>query len=131
MSCHTGVIDAGLLVSRAAVGLGEGVAPSAATDMVARIGKDTERSRSMSFIFGGLHVGSLLGLLVAPQLIEQFGWQTVRPGFIPYVAAAAAESKCHPACFACGCSLITNLRGATSPVTRKECLDAHHALCLG
>lgn len=67
----------GLLVSRAAVGLGEGVAPSAATDMVARIGKDTERSRSMSFIFGGLHVGSLLGLLVAPQLIEQFGWQTV------------------------------------------------------
>ena len=69
---------AGLLVSRAAVGLGEGVAPSAATDMVARIGKDNERSRSMSFIFSGLHVGSLLGLLLAPQLIDRFGWQTVR-----------------------------------------------------
>ncbi|KAK9791572.1 hypothetical protein WJX73_008883 [Symbiochloris irregularis] len=67
----------GLLMSRAAVGLGEGVAPSAATDMVARIGKSSERSRSISFIFSGLHVGSLAGLLVAPQLIDHFGWQTV------------------------------------------------------
>ncbi len=32
-----------------------------------------------SYMFGGLHVGSLLGLLVAPPLIETFGWQTVRP----------------------------------------------------
>ena len=31
----------------------------------------------MSFIFGGLHVGSLLGLFVAPPLIERFGWPTV------------------------------------------------------
>lgn len=45
--------------------------------MVARIGKNSERSRSISFIFSGLHVGSLLGLLVAPQLIDNFGWQTV------------------------------------------------------
>ena len=68
---------AGLLLSRAFVGLGEGIAPSAATDMVARIGNENERSRSMSFIYSGLHVGSLLGLLVAPQLIDHFGWQTV------------------------------------------------------
>jgi MFS family permease len=63
---------------RAAVGLGEGVAPSAATDMVARVIAPEERSRAISFIFGGLHVGSLLGLLVAPVLIDRFGWQTVR-----------------------------------------------------
>ena len=62
---------------RAAVGLGEGVAPSAATDMVARVIAPEERSRAISFIFGGLHVGSLLGLLVAPLLIDRFGWQTV------------------------------------------------------
>ena len=36
-----------------------------------------ERSRAVSFIFSGLHVGSLAGLLVAPPLIEHFGWETV------------------------------------------------------
>lgn len=59
------------------MGLGEGVAPSSATDMVARVISQDERSRAMSFIFGGLHVGSLLGLFVAPPLIERFGWPTV------------------------------------------------------
>lgn len=64
-------------MSRALVGLGEGVAPSGATDMVARVIAKNERSRAISFIFSGLHVGSLLGLLVAPPLIENFGWETV------------------------------------------------------
>lgn len=36
-----------------------------------------ERSRAISFIFSGLHVGSLAGLLVAPPLIEHFGWEVV------------------------------------------------------
>lgn len=67
----------GLYMSRALVGLGEGVAPSSATDMVARVIAKNERSRAISFIFSGLHVGSLLGLLVAPPLIENFGWETV------------------------------------------------------
>jgi ACS family sodium-dependent inorganic phosphate cotransporter len=67
----------GLFMSRAAVGLGESVAPSSATDMVARVISKEERSRAMSFIFGGLPLGSLLGLLVAPHLIENFGWATV------------------------------------------------------
>ncbi len=80
----------GLLGVRAAVGLGEGVAPSAATDMVARVIAPEERSRAISFIFGGLHVGSLLGLLVAPVLIDRFGWQTVR--------ARRAPSWTIPAC---------------------------------
>ena len=67
----------GLCLSRAAVGLGEGVAPSSATDLVARSIHPSERSRAISFIFGGLHVGTLAGLLVAPFIIENFGWQTV------------------------------------------------------
>ncbi|EIE18552.1 MFS general substrate transporter, partial [Coccomyxa subellipsoidea C-169] len=71
----------GLFLCRAAVGLGEGVAPSASTDMVARLIDTRERSRATSYMFGGLHVGSLLGLLVAPALIERFGWQTVFYGF--------------------------------------------------
>ena len=67
----------GLFISRVAVGLGEGVAPSSATDIVARIIDPKERSRAISFIFGGLHVGSLLGLVVAPVIIENFGWPAV------------------------------------------------------
>ncbi|KAL4421893.1 hypothetical protein ABPG77_003695 [Micractinium sp. CCAP 211/92] len=67
----------GLFLSRAAVGLGEGVAPSAATDVVARAIPTEQRSRAISFIFGGLHVGSLTGLLIAPLLIERFGWPSV------------------------------------------------------
>jgi dipeptide/tripeptide permease len=43
----------GLFLSRAVVGLGEGVAPSAATDIVARCIDSTERSRAISFIFAG------------------------------------------------------------------------------
>ena len=60
------------------MGLGEGVAPSASTDMVSRVIANNRRSQATSYIFGGLHAGSLLGLLIAPPLIERFGWQTVR-----------------------------------------------------
>jgi ACS family sodium-dependent inorganic phosphate cotransporter len=74
----------GLCFSRAAVGLGEAVAPSAATDMVARIVPAEERSRAVSFVFGGLHVGSILGLLAAPALITNFGWESV---FVVFGAA--------------------------------------------
>lgn len=42
-----------LYISRSLVGLGEGVAPSAATDIVARIIDPSERSRAISFIFAG------------------------------------------------------------------------------
>lgn len=78
LSAHASASHAaGLYASRALVGLGEGVAPSGATDMVARVIAKNERARAISFIFSGLHVGSLLGLLVAPPLIENFGWETV------------------------------------------------------
>jgi MFS transporter, ACS family, solute carrier family 17 (sodium-dependent inorganic phosphate cotransporter), other len=80
---------AGLYASRALVGLGEGVAPSGATDMVARVIAKNERSRAISFIFSGLHLGSLLGLLLAPPLIENFGWEVVF-----YIFGAAGGSKC-------------------------------------
>jgi ACS family sodium-dependent inorganic phosphate cotransporter len=53
------------------------VAPSAATDLVARSIPTDQRSRAISFIFGGLHVGSLLGLVLAPLCIERFGWPSV------------------------------------------------------
>ena len=70
-------MSAGILLCRILVGLGEGVAPTSATDMVASVLDKKERSRSIGFIFSGLHVGSLAGLLVAPVLIERFGWPAV------------------------------------------------------
>ncbi|XP_024532841.1 probable anion transporter 6, chloroplastic isoform X1 [Selaginella moellendorffii] len=66
-----------ILASRVMVGVGEGVSPSAATDLVARTVSANERSRAVSVIFGGLSVGSIAGLLFAPVFIENFGWQSV------------------------------------------------------
>ncbi|RDX97649.1 putative anion transporter 6, chloroplastic, partial [Mucuna pruriens] len=82
----------GLLLSRVLVGIGEGVSPSAATDLIARhflpIKKFLaelnflsipleERSRAVAFVFGGLSVGSVMGLLLAPPLIQNLGWESV------------------------------------------------------
>ncbi|XP_031383520.1 probable anion transporter 6, chloroplastic isoform X2 [Punica granatum] len=67
----------GLLLSRILVGIGEGVSPSAATDLIARKMPLEERSRAVSFVFGGLSVGSVTGLLLAPPLIQNFGWESV------------------------------------------------------
>ncbi len=101
--------SAGLFLCRAAVGLGEGVAPSASTDMVARLIETRERSRATSYMFGGLHVGSLLGLLVAPALIERFGWQTVRAALTAALFVArqpifsrGAGTKIWAPCWLCG-----------------------------
>lgn len=67
----------GLLFSRLIVGLGEGVSPSAATDLIVRNMPVTERSRAVAFVFNGLHVGSVIGLVLAPVFIEHFGWESV------------------------------------------------------
>ncbi|XP_057968838.1 probable anion transporter 6, chloroplastic [Malania oleifera] len=67
----------GLVLSRILVGIGEGVSPSAATDLIARSIPMEERSRAVAFVFGGLSVGSVTGLLLAPSLIQNFGWESV------------------------------------------------------
>ncbi|CAM8923432.1 unnamed protein product [Rhodiola kirilowii] len=36
-----------------------------------------ERSRAVSFVFGGLSVGSVVGFIVAPSLIQSLGWGSV------------------------------------------------------
>lgn len=67
----------GLVLSRILVGIGEGVSPSAATDLIARTIPLEERSRAVSFVFGGLSVGSVAGFLLAPPLIQNYGWESV------------------------------------------------------
>ncbi|KAH9315335.1 hypothetical protein KI387_023962, partial [Taxus chinensis] len=59
------------------VGIGEGVSPPAATELIARTIPLTQRSRAVAFVFSGLSVGSVLGLLFAPPCIENFGWESV------------------------------------------------------
>ncbi|OIT29451.1 PREDICTED: probable anion transporter 6, chloroplastic [Nicotiana attenuata] len=66
-----------LIFSRILVGIGEGVSPSAATDLIARTIPLEERSRAVSFVFGGLSFGSVTGLLLAPPLIQNYGWESV------------------------------------------------------
>ncbi|CAG7891996.1 unnamed protein product [Brassica rapa] len=70
----------GLIFSRILVGIGEGVSPSAATDLIARHHRTIpvgERSRAVGFVFGGLSLGSVLGLLLAPPIIQTFNWESV------------------------------------------------------
>ncbi|XP_057829045.2 probable anion transporter 6, chloroplastic isoform X2 [Cryptomeria japonica] len=67
----------GLIISRIMVGIGEGVSPSAATELIARTIPLSQRSRAVAFVFSGLSVGSVLGLIFAPPCIENFGWESV------------------------------------------------------
>lgn len=59
------------------VGLGEALSPAAATDMVARAAPPEERARATSIIFGGLNMGTIVGLLISPMFIQAFGWESV------------------------------------------------------
>eukprot|EP00803_Ostreobium_quekettii_P003718 evm.model.scf_1083.5 EVM.evm.TU.scf_1083.5 scf_1083:48497-52568(-) len=66
-----------LCASRVLVGLGEGFAPSAATSVLAKQVPVTERSRAVSTVFGGLDLGSAIGLLLCGPLIRLYGWPCV------------------------------------------------------
>lgn len=66
-----------LCASRVLVGLGEGVAPSAATTVLARLMPANERARAVSMVWGGLDVGSAVGLLLSGPLIRLYGWPSV------------------------------------------------------
>jgi len=56
------------------VGLGEGLAPGAGLSMVAAWVPREERSRSVATLGSGKTAGSILGLLLAPVVINAFGW---------------------------------------------------------
>lgn len=66
-----------LCFTRVLVGLGEGFAPSAATAVLAHQVPATERSRAVTTVFGGLDVGSAVGLLLSGPLIAMYGWPSV------------------------------------------------------
>lgn len=66
-----------LLLTRALLGVGEGVAMPAMNNMISKWVPESERSRSLSLTYSGMYLGSVLGLLLCPTFIVQFGWQSV------------------------------------------------------
>ena len=82
-----------LCVTRMIVGLGEGVAPSAATSLLAKMMPPNERSRAVSYVWGGLDVGSVIGLLLCGPLIKAYGWPSV---FYLFAVLGIAWCICWP-----------------------------------
>ncbi len=98
-----------LCLTRAAMGMGEAVAPSSIIDMITRTVVSIslpgpvdapprvrparahlpclpptvptqpakERASAVSFAFSGLHLGSIVGLLASPAIIEWLGWPSL------------------------------------------------------
>lgn len=66
-----------LLLARALLGVGEGVAMPAMNNMISKWVPEAERSRSLSLTYSGMYLGSVIGLLLCPAFIVSFGWQSV------------------------------------------------------
>ncbi len=66
-----------LLVARACMGIGEGVAMPAMNSMLSKWVPIGERSRSLALVYSGMYTGSVVGLGFSPQLINMLGWQSV------------------------------------------------------
>ncbi|XP_027110779.1 sodium-dependent phosphate transport protein 1, chloroplastic isoform X1 [Coffea arabica] len=66
-----------LLVTRAIMGIGEGVAMPAMNNLLSRWVPVAERSRSLALVYSGMYLGSVTGLAFSPLLIHKFGWPSV------------------------------------------------------
>lgn len=66
-----------LLLARALLGVGEGVAMPAMNNILSKWVPKVERARSLSLVYSGMYLGSVVGLLLCPTFIVSFGWQSV------------------------------------------------------
>ncbi|CAN6471365.1 unnamed protein product [Victoria cruziana] len=66
-----------LLVARAFMGVGEGVAMPAMNNILSKWIPVAERSRSLALVYSGMYLGSVTGLAFSPLLIHSFGWPSV------------------------------------------------------
>lgn len=66
-----------LLIMRAFMGIGEGVAMPAMNNILSKWIPVSERSRSLSLVYSGMYLGSVTGLAFSPILIHKFGWPSV------------------------------------------------------
>lgn len=66
-----------LAAARFMIGAGQGTGPSAVVDIVGRTTPLAQRSNATSSAFGGLHLGTVVGLLVAPPIVDALGWRAL------------------------------------------------------
>lgn len=66
-----------LLMMRAFMGIGEGVAMPAMNNLLSKWIPVSERSRSLALVYSGMYLGSVTGLAFSPILIHSFGWPSV------------------------------------------------------
>eukprot|EP00270_Netrium_digitus_P008353 TRINITY_DN2494_c0_g1_i1.p1 TRINITY_DN2494_c0_g1~~TRINITY_DN2494_c0_g1_i1.p1 ORF type:complete len:673 (+),score=143.62 TRINITY_DN2494_c0_g1_i1:86-2020(+) len=66
-----------LLMTRACMGVGEGVAMPAMNTMLSKWVPVSERSRSLALVYSGMYSGSVAGLSISPALIHSLGWPSV------------------------------------------------------
>ncbi|XVF33312.1 hypothetical protein REPUB_Repub17cG0157700 [Reevesia pubescens] len=66
-----------LLIMRALMGIGEGVAMPAMNNLLSKWIPVSERSRSLALVYSGMYLGSVTGLAFSPILIHKFGWPSV------------------------------------------------------
>ncbi|KAF3330038.1 putative anion transporter 1 [Carex littledalei] len=66
-----------LLVVRAFMGIGEGVAMPAMNNILSKWIPVDERSRSLALVYSGMYLGSVTGLAFSPLLIHNYGWPSV------------------------------------------------------
>lgn len=66
-----------LLLVRALLGVGEGVAMPAMNNIISKWVPEKERARSLSLTYSGMYLGSVIGLWLCPQFIVSFEWQSV------------------------------------------------------
>lgn len=66
-----------LLVMRACMGVGEGVAMPAMNNLLSRWVPVGERSRSLALVYSGMYSGSIMGLALSPHMVSRLQWPSV------------------------------------------------------
>lgn len=90
-----------LMAARALMGLGEGVAMPAMNQLLSKWVPAVERSRSLALVYSGMFLGSMTGLTLSPQIINNYGWPAVFVSFgslgLVWLAAWVSLAAANPA----------------------------------
>ncbi|HEY2663199.1 MAG TPA: MFS transporter, partial [Candidatus Binataceae bacterium] len=112
-----------LLAVRALLGIGEGVNFPAIHSLAAKWTKTSERARAVALNFTGVHLGTVLALLLSPPVILRFGWRALfycsgLLGFIwlvPWVLKSANRPEDSTRISRFECEEIASDRSAITP----------------
>lgn len=66
-----------LIIARIAMGAGEAAMFPSAYNLYARWVPETERSRAVALLIGGIPMGTLFALLTTGWLVDRYGWESV------------------------------------------------------